>query len=265
MIELMPTLEGARGAVFRTRPRVILASVYPPDPALRSEDYITEMLLREYEAEEAEFELEVVIGSAHAHALQVAAKVLGRFPHIRHRLINLDSEYTGRRGEEISFCKQTLCAELVKHSFDYLMFLDADVWTSIRQVPAWIAEIEPRPGTDYVKIKYALRDALLSPVHTLGAYFHHRDLMARTQYWDVMFPKKEDGSRKGAPDCHLHHHLRATGCRRIIPASLRTYHFIDRKHAHSYHDDTCRLVRNARKVIEASLTARAAKEAHEAK
>lgn len=44
-----------------TRPRVIYATIYPPDPEGRAETLVTRELLRGYVAAEREFDLSVVI------------------------------------------------------------------------------------------------------------------------------------------------------------------------------------------------------------
>jgi len=216
------------------RPRVIYATIYPPNPEGRAETFVTRELLREYAAEERGFDLSVVIASAHPASLAAAEKVLAEFPAVPARLIHLETEHAGIRPEEISFCKEKLPERLMAEEFDYLLFMDADVWTPISQVAGWIAIIGGETRRRFVKVKYCLRDKLASPHDTLGAYFHHKALLEETRYWEKIFPRDAHGRRRGAPDCVLHNYLEGGGCRKIVPERLMTYHFTNADDAQVY-------------------------------
>ncbi|SKB07875.1 hypothetical protein SAMN02745166_04806 [Prosthecobacter debontii] len=231
-------------------PRVLLTCLYPPDPESKCELFITEALIREYLQQPSDYDLSILIGSAHKSSLELAGDMLQAYPQVPYQLLHFRNSYTGRRAEEIASCKQLLLKATLNQPFDFLLFLDADVWTSIRAVPDWIRSLSEHRNTHYLKIKYSLRDALISPVHTLGAYFHHRDLLVRTNYPECVFVLKPDGSRKGAPDCHLHNHLKRMNCKRLIPADLQTYHFLNESDANMFADDHCKFVPNARQRIE---------------
>ncbi len=217
-----------------TRPRVTYATIYPPEPEGRAETFVTRELLREYAAGGHSFELSVAIGSAHPAALEAAREVLAEFPAVPARLLHLETGHAGVRAEEIAFCKEALPHRLMAGEFDYLLFMDADVWTPISQVGAWIGIIGTGRSHRYVKVKYCLRDQFDSPHHTLGAYFHHRALLERTRYWEHVFPKDEHGRRLDAPDCALHDCLERSGCEKIVPDALTSFHFTDPENAQIY-------------------------------
>lgn len=205
---------------------VIYATIYPFDPAERSETWVTRELIREYLAEARGWRLEVVIASAHAEGLVAARAVLAEFPEVTAEFWHLETPYAGTREEEISFCKEELPKRLaVKEGWDWLLFMDADVWTRIAPVVAWMGRLGEGRGRRFIQIKYTLRDMLKSPAHTLGAYFHHRELLVGLEYWRVVFPRDAEGRRKGAPDCYLHDFLMAEGCEKIVPEPMVTLHF----------------------------------------
>lgn len=237
---------------------MVYATIYPPEPAGRAEMTITRELLREYGAVEREFELRVVIASAHRAALEAAGRVLAEFPVVPGKLLDLETEHAGVRAEEISFCKEQLPMRLMEEEWDYLLFMDADVWTPMAQVPGWMGMIGEETDRRFVKVKYCLRDQLASPHHTLGAYFHHRALLSRMQYWTKVFPKDAEGRRLGAPDCHLHDYLEGNGCRKMVPERLTTYHFRDAEQAHVYRNGELFLLANAREELASGRALRAA-------
>ena len=117
------------------RPRVIYATIYPPRPG-RVETFVTRELLREYVAGERGFDLCAVIASAHRES--PGEKMLREFPTVPAKLVFLETEHAGVRAEEISFCKERLPELLMAEEFDWLLFMDANVWTPIAQVPEWI-------------------------------------------------------------------------------------------------------------------------------
>jgi hypothetical protein len=241
------------------RPRVIYATIYPPKPD-RGETFVTRELLREYTAGERAFDLSVVIASAHRASLEVAAKVLREFPAISGKLIFLETEHAGVRAEEISFCKAKLPELLAGEAFDWLLFMDADVWTPIAQVPEWMELVGEERARRFVKVKYCLRNDLSSPHHTLGAFFHHKALLEQMQYWTAVFPQGANGKRLGAPDCYLHDYLEGNGCRKIVPERLTTFHFLNAEDAHVYRNGELFPMKNARQSLESGEAVRKALE-----
>ena len=241
------------------KPHVTYATIYPPNPEDRAETSVTRELLREHAAAERGFSLSVVIASAHPAALETAAKVLAEFPTVPATLPHLETEHAGVRAEEISFCKEQLPQRLLAENFDYLLFMDADVWTPIAQVPEWISIIGCEHAHRFVKVKYCLRSSLLSPSNTLGAYFHHKALLSRTAYWTRVFPRNEHGRRTGAPDCYLHDYLESQGCQKIVPERLTTFHFRDAEVAHVYRNGALFRISNARDEVVSGRAAQAAR------
>ena len=230
-------------------PKILFATIYPPNPAARSELFTTELLLKEYLKFKPAFDLSVLIVSAHPTPLDEARELMAQYPSIPARFTHIKTRYAGHRPEEISYCKEQLSKQLAREDFDYLLFMDADVWTAIRQVPKWIHDIGSRLAHRFVKIKYCLKDRMSSPAHTLGAYFHHKELLLRTSYWKSIFPKKPNGTRRGAPDCCLHDYLIQQGCHKIVPNKLLTYHFINKHDANVFSDGLLSNTRNARHEI----------------
>jgi hypothetical protein len=211
-------------------------------------------------AAEREFALSVVIASAHRASLEVAEQVLREFPTVPAKLLHLETAHAGVRAEEISFCKELLPQRLMEEEFDYLLFMDADVWTPIAQVPEWMGIISDGTDRRFVKVKYCLRDQLSSPHHTLGAYFHHKALLVRMRYWTVIFPRDTEGKRQGAPDCHLHDYLEGNGCKKIVPERLTTYHFTNAEDAQVYRNGELFALAGARADVASGEAARRALE-----
>lgn len=238
---------------------MVYATIYPPKPE-RVETFVTRELLREYVAAEREFDLSVVIASAHRASLEEAGKILWEFPTVRSKLVYLETEHAGVRAEEISFCKERLPEMLAAEAFDWLLFMDADVWTPIAQIPEWIGIVGDERERRFVKVKYCLRSRLASPHHTLGAYFHHKALLERMRYWKVVFPRDANGKRLGAPDCYLHDYLEGNGCKKIVPDRLTTFHFLNAEDAHVYRNGDLFLMRNARQSVASGEAAQKALE-----
>jgi hypothetical protein len=236
---------------------VVYATIYPPKPE-RVETFVTRELLREYVAAERGFELRVVIASAHRGSLEKAGEVLREFPTVPAKLVFLETEHAGVRAEEISFCKERLPELLMAEEFDWLLFMDADVWTPIAQVPEWIGIVGDEPERRFVKVKYCLRSQLASPHDTLGAYFHHKALLERMKYWKVVFPKNANGKRLGAPDCCLHDYLEGNGCKKIVPERLTTFHFLNAEDAHVYRNGELFPMKQARQPVASGEAARKA-------
>ena len=229
------------------RDTVCLATIWPVDPTERAEDFILRELLAEYAEAARVWSLRVVVASAHRGALDVARAVCAEFPCVAAEFWYLETEYAGTRGEEISFCKEQLPLRLAAaQGWDWLLYYDADVWTRIAQVDAWMAIIGAERERCFVKIKYALRDLLESPAVTLGAYFHHRSLLERMEYWKVIFPRDASGHRLGAPDCLLHNFLEGNGCRKVVPKGMRTLHFRNKRDAQGFDDGRCFVADGAR-------------------
>ncbi len=218
------------------RETICLATIWPRDPHGRSEDFVLGELLKEYETRERNWSLRVVVASAHQSALEVAREVTGRFPDIRADFWWMETEHAGRRAEEISFCKEQLPLRLAAEpGWDWIFYYDADVWTRITQVPEWIDIVGSEKERCFVKIKYTLRDKLESPAHTLGAYFHHRALLERLEYWKAVFPRRADGRRRNAPDRALHDFLERTHrCRKVVPEGIESLHFLNGRDAHHF-------------------------------
>lgn len=204
-------------------------------------------LIREYLARVREWSLRVVVSSAHTEALEIARAVMDEFPSVPAEFWHFETAYAGKREEEISFCKEQLPKRLGETSgWEWLWFYDADVWTRLAQVPEWMRIIGEERGRCFVKIKYTLRDKLASPAHTLGAYFHHRALMERVQYWRKVFPRDAAGRRRGAPDCLLHDYLHRNGCRKVVPATIRTLHFTNIRDAQVFALGKCDTMKGVR-------------------
>ncbi len=221
-------------------PTVVYATIYPQDPTARSETWVARELIREYLAEARSWRLEVVVASAHAEALVAARAALAEFPEVPADFWHLETAYAGTRAEEISFCKEELPRRLAqKEGWDWLLFMDADVWTRIGPVAAWMERIGEGRGRRFIKVKYTLRDMLKSPAHTLGAYFHHRALLEELEYWRVIFPRDAEGRRKDSPDCLLHNYLKEKGCEKIVPEPMVTLHFQNTRDAQWYGAERC--------------------------
>lgn len=219
------------------RPCVVYATIYPPKPDGRSETFVTRELVREYLSKPREWRLEVVIASAHAASLDAARTVMAEFPEIPAEFWHMETKYAGTRAEEISYCKEQLPLRLAqKPGWDWMLFMDADVWTRIGQVDSWMRRIGDERETRLIKIKYTLRDRLQSPAHTLGAYLHHRELLERMEYWKIIFPRDASGRRTNAPDCLLHDYLEGNGCKKIVPEPIATLHFLNGRDAQWYCD-----------------------------
>lgn len=222
------------------RQRVIYATIYPPNPAKRAETFVTRELVREYLAAPRAWRLEVVIASAHAASLDAARAVMAEFPQVPADFWYLETKYAGTRAEEISYCKEQLPLRLAQRpGWDWLLFMDADVWTRISQVDDWMQRVGEERASRFIKIKYTLRDRLQSPAHTLGAYFHHRELLTRMEYWKIIFPRDAAGRRTSAPDCLLHDYLEGNGCKKIVPEPIATLHFQNARDAQWYCDGRC--------------------------
>lgn len=227
-------------------PHVVYATIYPSDPQKQSGSFITAELLKEYLALCPPWKLSMVIASAHQAALQEARTVLAAFPAVDCEFVHFPSAYPPASEEEISHCKEQLSLLLNDRGWDWLLFMDADVWTPLSQVSAWMAHLAEEPQRTYLKVKYTLRDSFSSPAETLGAYFHHRSLLSRTKYWRSIFPKRSNGMTRGAPDCNLHAHLDRMGCRKIVPHGLITAHFLNARDVHMWCDYRCYLQANIR-------------------
>ena len=157
------------------------------------------------------------------------------------------------RAEEISHCKERLAAHLAGEAFDYLLFMDADIWTPLRQIPGWIREIGNERESRYVKIKCSLRDRPAAPARALGAYFHHKALLTRLRYWRAMFPKESNGRRRGAPDQNLESFLTRQRCSKVVPENLVTYHFSGPDQAHIYDSGRLFQMTDARALMQSIL------------
>lgn len=220
--------------------RVVFATIYPRDPTRRSETFVTAELIREYLEKPRGWQLEVVIASAHREALDAARAVMREFPDLPALFLHFETEYAGTRPEEIAYCKEQLPLRLAAYpGWDWLLFMDADVWTRIAAVDEWMARIGEKTAQRLIKIKYCLRNKLSSPAHTLGAYFHHRALLETIEYWKVIFPKNAMNRRIGAPDCLLHAYLENQGCEKIVPQRIWTLHFLNQRDANWYSSDRC--------------------------
>jgi GR25 family glycosyltransferase involved in LPS biosynthesis len=219
---------------------VCLATIWPQNPSGRSEDFVLRELLKEYASIKRDWILRLVVASAHRSALDVAKRLLAEFPNVEAQFWWMETAYAGTRAEEISFCKEQLPMRLAADSaWDWLYYYDADVWTPIGQIEEWIEAIRDNRERHFVKIKYTLRSKLESPAITLGAYFHHRALLERVEYWKVIFPKDKNGRRIGAPDCKLSDCLDRNGCKKIVPKEMRTLHFLNEQDAHGFDSERC--------------------------
>lgn len=235
---------------------MLFSTIYPERLDARNELFITRQFLTEYRLARLPFTLRVFIASAHRNSVDAARVLEEEFPEIGMQFLEIETEHKGTRSEEISFCKEYLPERLTKENFDYLLFMDADVWTSISQVQGWISLIGPEFAKRFIKIKYCLRDSLSSPAHTLGAYFHHKDLLTSMEYWKIVFPRYENGKRKGAPDCYLHDYLEGRRkCKKIVPEGLLTYHCLNTGDAHVYDAEKLYKIKNVRAEISTKVQA----------
>jgi hypothetical protein len=226
---------------------VCLTTLWPHDPGARSEDFVLREFLREYFSRERDWALRVVVASAHREAVEAARGVLAEFPSVRAEFWWLETAYAGSRPEEISYGKEQVAWLLsMLPGWDWLFFFDADVWTRIAQVPEWIRMIGAEKDRCFVQIKYTVRTRLVSPAPMLGAFFHHRELLLRLEYWRVIFPRNAEGRRMGAPDCWLHEYLLHKGCRKMVPPTMRTLHFKNRHDAQGFDSGRCFLADGAR-------------------
>jgi len=214
---------------------VIFGTVYPAFAGRRCEFEITKAMLS---TPLQDIALSALIVSAHAEPLEKAKAEFASLS-VPIEYVHLPTRYAGKRKEEISYCKRHITKRLWESGSDYILFMDADVWTSLEGLPEWIRIVDTQPRKKYVHIKYCLRTRLASPVVTLGAYFHHRDLLSRTRYWNAIFPKNPRGKRRGAPDCNIYRFLRHKFCKRIVPKELLTHHFQNRTDANTYFQGKC--------------------------
>jgi len=214
--------------------RVIFATLYPSFAGRRCELEITKAMLS---TSLPDIALSALIASAHKEPLERAQAEFASL-NVPIEYVYLPTDYT-RRGEEISHGKQELVKLLAQTDADYILFMDADVWTPLEKLPEWIARVSERPARNFIKIKYCLRNRMRSPVRSLGAIFHHRDLLQRTRYWRVVFPKTKKGRRRGAPDCKISACLRRKHCRTIVPKDLFTHHFRNSNDANTYFAGKC--------------------------
>ena len=235
---------------MNNEPIIVLATLFPMNSEERSEQYVLRKLISEYLTTKPKFELRVHVYSAHLEGVNAALTILAKYP-IKSNVIHIHTSYAGQRAEEISFCKEFLSHHLAAIQCDYILYMDADVWTSIRQVESWIALIGANVKKTFIKIKYCLRDGRSSPAHTLGAYFHHQELVLATIYWQKIFPRNNDGTRNGAPDCCLHDYLSKAGCNKIVPPNLKTYHFTDMHNANTFEEGVLSVSTDARNEIDA--------------
>jgi hypothetical protein len=222
---------------------VCVATLWPENPGARSEDFVLRELMREITARPRSYRVQVVVGSAHESGLAKARLIMSQFQQVDAAYIKIETAFSGRRAEEISFGKQELIKALsFRTDWTWLFYFDADVWTRVAQIEDWQRSVGSDKARCYINIKYTLRDALCSPSHTLGVYFHHRELLDAFPYSGILFPQDSNGHRLEAPDCALYAFLGASGCREVVPAATRTIHFRNETDAHLFDVGDCRSV-----------------------
>ena len=212
------------------RQRVMFSTLYPQQLAKLREDQNTLDLVREYlHSFTDKYDLEVFSGSAHRDAVKSMQELLACYD-VPHEVCLIPyehkPEYDARRAHEIGFCKQWLASQWRRRAFDYLLFLDADIYVSFADVDKCIQLIDD-PMT-FVRIPYVLRDSLTFPPEQFGAVVHTKLLLDRIDYVPVVYQtQKQNGRifRSGAPDCNIQFHLQKNGAKNVRPREIESRHY----------------------------------------
>jgi hypothetical protein len=220
------------------KPVVLYATVYPENTASLRQLEITQNIIREG-CDHPDFDLKVlIVTSQEAGAAAAGSFLPGNGVDVE--IVYLDSPYRKdkgwkpkeeRREEEISHCKEVLHRNICnREDYDYLWFMDSDVWCPIYTVPEMIQMLPQNCSDKFLRIPGLMRAKNLRgrlPKVNLMSFFHTRRLAHDTQYWKSVFPKQKNGSRNGAPDCHIDKFIKRTAKRVDVPCVVRHFYARD--------------------------------------
>jgi len=203
-----------------TMPTVLFSSLYPADPMLRQEFRVLDLLAREYAEGNYPFRLEFLLASAHRTVALAAQRILQKYPMYA-QCFHLVHGYSGYREGEITCGKQLLAKLWESQTYDYLWYMDSDMWMSCDNIVECIRVCQEKPTNRVAKLPCPLRDlGIISPASFAG-FVHHKSLLLRTQYGKVLFPS--NGVPGGGEDCRLQYHLMDVGCE-VVPVQVITQH-----------------------------------------
>lgn len=217
-----------------TRPRLLFATLLPPYLGLHFEDQILRKLVEEYVGGFSKmYDLRLLLASAHPDVLDEARAIVGpsgvpvEYLHVP---FVMQDHFSVRRGHEIAFGKQYLLRHLRPETFDYLMYIDSDIYISFADYDRLIRLL--RGPRQFVSIPYVLHRTHRCGRMQFGAYIHSAELLTTIDYSAPVYrPFERDGKLclAGADDCAARMCLMRRGGREIRAVgrvvSIATRHY----------------------------------------
>jgi len=231
------------------KPVILYSTLYPATAGDLNELQNTAKIVSEFLESELDMTLKVHIGSCHKKPLETIEKLLTNVD-VELTTSFYSTHYAGTRAEEISHGKEQLAMEWeARTDYDYVWFMDSDMWTSPSRIPVWIDMLKGVKDKKFLKLPYCLRDRLESHSIALGAFFHHRKLNKKYPYAKHVFPKRNNGKRKGAPDCNIQHYFKNMHVGKLADNELLMTHYTAKSSYNRYFNGRC----SKHKVLQPSL------------
>lgn len=227
---------------------LVFSTLYPADLDIQKSCDNTLRLIEEWsEGYKDKCDLRIIAGSAHKNSVQrmnasikEKDEALWDNSSILHCPFVLEDNMTERRGHEISFSKQYIFKELLNHNFDYLYFVDSDVYINFNDAWKNIRKLQNKPNS-FIQFPYTLRKSVSISPDQFGVYVLPRPLITpehASVIYETDFTMLGKLRRKGAPDCKLLKKLLKNGYHRIKADDIKSIHY-DKDMKYIYNRGKC--------------------------